>query len=758
MIALLYAATALALLLLADRYIGSISRGAALVLLLLPLLFTGRAVFTGGVYAPVELPYEVLPLSDYRQEMRVGPPRNPMLTDIAFIMIPWREAVRRAVGEREWPHLNRFELCGDPLAAAMQPAVYSPFTWIALLLPTAVSFTYTASMAFFLAALGAFLFARELGRTETASLIAAAIFMFSAPLALQILWPLGFAWSQTPLLFVGMRRAVMVPSVRSGVLLMVVFALQIVAGHPETLLHSVMAASLYGLFLLRTWRGAVAVVGAGVVALLLTTVALLPFFEVAPHAGEHLVRSEIYARAPLKVAPGMVKAAALTDLFPFLRVRFAALPLPRAEAGSIALALALMAIARVRSRETWFFAGLLVFAFLAGIDAWPVAQLLHRLPLFDVTINDRLVSLVPFCLAVLAAFAVDAGGWRWTAIGLLALLAGAAVWLGAPLDRIRLIAELVPLAALPFIRGRLLLGLILAQRVVADGALVPTHRPQAAYPPIALFAPLKNVPEPFRVVASGATLVPDIATMYGLEDVRGATAMTFAPLAETFPLWPTADLTRPMLSMMNVRYAIQGTWEPIPPGWREVTVDHQSRLIENGRVQPRAFVPRNVRDGGNVLEEMKGETDFLERAWINPHPPLRGTFSRTREKDNLAPLPRERERVALREAKGRVRDVPNGPGVVGVVRDGSGLLMTAVMDAAGYVVISQTAWPGWRAYVDGRRVRTLRANHAFLAVYVPAGRHQIRLRYLPQSFVAGRTISVAVALLLLVSGFRRQVV
>lgn len=727
MIALLYAATALALLFLANRYIGSISRGAAAALLLLPLLFTGRAVLTGGVYAPVELPYEVPPLSDYRQELRVGPPRNPMLTDIAFIMIPWREAVRRSVGEGDWPHLNRFELCGDPLAAAMQPAVYSPFTWIALLLPTAVSFTYTASMAFFLAGLGAFLFARELGRTEIASLIAAAIFMFSAPIALQILWPLGFAWGQTPLLFVGMRRAVTAPSMRSAVLLMVVFALQIVAGHPETLLHSVVAASLYGLFLLRSWRGAAAVVGAGVVALLLTAVALLPFFEVAPHAGEHQVRSEIYARTSLKVAPGLVKAAALSDIFPWLRVRFAALPLPRAEAGSIALVLALVAIARVRSRETWFFAGLLLFAFLAGIDAWPVAQLLHRLPLFDVTINDRLVSLVPFCLAVLAAFAVDAGGWRWAALVLIVLLGSAALWFGSPLDHTRLIAELVPLAAAAVMftrwRPQLLVGLILVQRVAADGALVPTHPPGVAYPPLALFEPLKDVREPFRIVAPGATLVPDIATMYGLEDVRGATAMTFAQLADTVPLWATTDLTRPMLSMMNVRFGIQAIWEPVPPGWREVTVDHQSRLIENQRVLPRAFVPRNVRGAQNALEEMRAATDFSERAWIES-----------------------------------VGEGPNGAGRVAVARAGSGLRIDASMDAAGYVVISQTAWPGWRAYIDGRRVRTLRANHAFLAVYVPAGRHQIRLRYLPQSFVAGRTISVAVALLLLVTGFRRQVV
>jgi len=39
-----------------------------------------------------------------------------------------------------------------------------------------------------------------------------------------------------------------------------------------------------------------------------------------------------------------------------------------------------------------------------------------------------------------------------------------------------------------------------------------------------------------------------------------------------------------MLSMMNVRYAVTASLNPIPPGWHEVTVDHQSRLIENERV------------------------------------------------------------------------------------------------------------------------------------------------------------------------------
>lgn len=716
MIALLFFATAAALLFLAQRFVAPVSRAAMIALVLMPLVFTGRAVFTGGVYAPVELPYDVPPLADVRAELGVGPARNPMLTDIAFILIPWREAVRRAVADGEWPLLNRFELCGEPLAAAMQPAVYSPFTWIALLLPTAMSFTYTASVAFFLAALGMFLFLRDLGRSELAALVAAAIFMFSAPMALQILWPLGFAWALAPLLLLAMRRAA---TTGKPALLTAAFALMIVAGHPETLLHTVAIASVYGLFLLRSWRGAAAVVVAGVLALALTAVALLPFFEAAPYAGEHRVRSEMYAKSPLKVAPGVVKAALTADLFPFQRTQ----PyLPRAEAGSLALALACTALIRVRSREVWFFAALAVFAVMAGANAWPVAQLLHKLPMFSVAINDRLVSLVPLCLAVLAAFGIDAGGWRWAPIVLFVIL-GAGAWVGGAPDRVKLIAELAPLAVLPFARARFVLPLVLVQRVVADGALVPTHRPAVAYPPLALFEPLQSVREPFRIAAPTVTLVPDVATMYGLEDVRGATAMTFAPLGSDIfqPLWPVTDLAHPELAMMNVRFAVIGAGDALPAGWREVKTDRQSKLIENERVLPRAFLPRRVRGDANVAAEMKTATDFADLAWI--------------------------------EGAG---EGANGAGTVAVAREGTRLRLDANLESGAWVVVTQTAWPGWRAYLDGRRVRTFRANAAFLAVYVPAGRHEVRLRYLPQSFVTGRTISVAVALLILAFLFTRR--
>jgi len=132
----------------------------------------------------------------------------------------------------------------------------------------------------------------------------------------------------------------------------------------------------------------VAVVVAGVLALALTAVALLPFLEAAPQTGEQMVRSKLYAGNPLRIAPGTVTASLLGDVFPFCagRARYRA-PSGEHRAGPGAGGRGVRPLAR-----DVVLRGLLVFALLAGINAWPVAQLLHRLPLFDVAINDRLVS------------------------------------------------------------------------------------------------------------------------------------------------------------------------------------------------------------------------------------------------------------------------------------------------------------------------------------------------------------------------------
>ncbi len=67
----------------------------------------------------------------------------------------------------------------------------------------------------------------------------------------------------------------------------------------------------------------------------------------------------------------------------------------------------------------------------------------------------------------------------------------------------------------------------------------------------------------------------------------------------------------------------------------------------------------------------------------------------------------------------------------------------ASLDAPGHVVFVQAYDPGWRATVDGRPAAVLRANVAFCAVAVAAGRHEIVLTYRPFSVAVGLWLSAA---------------
>ena len=70
---------------------------------------------------------------------------------------------------------------------------------------------------------------------------------------------------------------------------------------------------------------------------------------------------------------------------------------------------------------------------------------------------------------------------------------------------------------------------------------------------------------------------------------------------------------------------------------------------------------------------------------------------------------------------------------------------------ASLVVISQTYYHRWRAYVDGGPVRLLRANYAFQAIEVPSGSHRVLLAYEDGAFYAGSAISGAALLVCLAS-------
>ena len=74
--------------------------------------------------------------------------------------------------------------------------------------------------------------------------------------------------------------------------------------------------------------------------------------------------------------------------------------------------------------------------------------------------------------------------------------------------------------------------------------------------------------------------------------------------------------------------------------------------------------------------------------------------------------------------------------------------------AAGVLRVSESFDPGWRATVDGRPTPVQIADLGQQAVFVPAGAHEVALRYEPRPWRVGLALSLGGGVAIAVLGFR----
>ncbi len=105
-------------------------------------------------------------------------------------------------------------------------------------------------------------------------------------------------------------------------------------------------------------------------------------------------------------------------------------------------------------------------------------------------------------------------------------------------------------------------------------------------------------------------------------------------------------------------------------------------------------------------------------------------------------------------------DLPASEGAHGQAilawQDGRGLGFDCETSAEGLLVIASTWYPGVSATVDGDPADVLRANVAFCAVPLPAGRHRVELIYRPHGLAAGLLVTGLSLLALVVWVAMRQ--
>jgi hypothetical protein len=212
------------------------------------------------------------------------------------------------------------------------------------------------------------------------------------------------------------------------------------------------------------------------------------------------------------------------------------------------------------------------------------------------------------------------------------------------------------------------------------------------------------------------------------------------------------------MSIQRVRELLEGTWQD-----RIVPL----RLIEKDATFPSArpssalwpllSTPLVIAD-----RPMPGLKDFFlgMREWENPLVGFRapalprvfwtGSYEVADDGKVTEPLLRAAagDRAVLPEAPaGLVPGPPEGPVAATDVKvEGRTLEATVTAPRDGLAVVLDPFYPGWTATLDGKPAPILRADYAFQAVPVPAGRHALRLVYHPRRVALGAAVSLGTLL------------
>jgi uncharacterized membrane protein YfhO len=84
-----------------------------------------------------------------------------------------------------------------------------------------------------------------------------------------------------------------------------------------------------------------------------------------------------------------------------------------------------------------------------------------------------------------------------------------------------------------------------------------------------------------------------------------------------------------------------------------------------------------------------------------------------------------------------------------VQNDHDEALYRAESAAGGFAVFSEVFYRhGWKAFIDGKEAPILKTNYVLRGLYIPAGKHEVRFSFKPDSYYSSNTASVIASALI----------
>ncbi len=678
-----------------------------------------------------------------------------------------------ALGRGESLLWNRFQNCGQPFLAITLVALLYPLHWLVLALGIEPALFALFAAHLLIGGAGTYGLGRALRLRPAAALSGALIFELGwttlylgywSPMTLAVYAWMPGALAATEAL---LRRATR----RRTALLAVLLGLQWLAGYPQVSVFTYQLIALRaGWEAVTRWRprlsaGLLAIALASLLAPALAAVQVVPGIEVAHQSLRNRVLTDSELRPPLVTTTWEQWRERIGQQLGYGAI---------VTVGTAALA-GLAAARRGRRRIAACYALAAALGVALAFDS-PLFALYRHLP-FGSAFREpnRFVWVTAFAACVLAAVGVDgllrggrrdSGRWRHCAAASAALLAMA--WLTtSPLQWRQRLAAVVAFAATaatawrPARRALVLIApaLIALELLFASGWQMFTYlaEPSQVWQQRQAFEQVRarlTAQDRMYQVASVASagwggvldgVLKKAGQLYRLPSIVDYEPQTSARYAELVVrmLWGAPMQTinqfyfdiayvpqsRPLFDLTAARFVVierERTARAAWPGdgfalrWENAEV----RLYENLQALPRArFVPRALvfADPAALLEAL------------------------------AAGAPDPRSTVLLEGSEAGALGAPGAGGTAEIVADhGARLTVRVRADGAGFLVLTDQHYPGWRASVNGAAAPIRRADYAFRAVAVPAGDSVVEFTYAPLSVRLGAAISALASVALLV--------
>jgi len=214
------------------------------------------------------------------------------------------------------------------------------------------------------------------------------------------------------------------------------------------------------------------------------------------------------------------------------------------------------------------------------------------------------------------------------------------------------------------------------------------------------------------------------AMIFGLRDIHGSDSLRVrhcfdlvAPEDGNQSQHP--DPASPLMDALGVRYLV--TRAAVPAPWRRVG-NAEAPIHLNPRALPRGRIVYRVTaaDDAEALAALRTDRDRLAREAL-ASPEEAAVLASSLPGESAAPPPSP---VRFE------RDEPNA------------VTLSFAAAADGLAVLTDSYYPGWKAWVDGRPAPIYRVNYGFRGIPVPEGARTLELRYEPASFLVGLFLSL----------------